>query len=168
MKHTADTVRHVILTCHSIRDARNLSHVCCDCCYGATGASLTAREAPCTYECHMRVHSKHKAPPAMIIMKGPRATTRHRLPIPVSPEPPQRYRLPISLQLCPAKLERASNALFSAPVRPRPKLNRNKCTHLATLNVLKSVNESQQSQSEGPKANACPRLGSYQTLRWFH
>ena len=28
-----------------IRDARNLSHECTDCCYCATGASLTAREA---------------------------------------------------------------------------------------------------------------------------
>jgi hypothetical protein len=45
MKHTADTLRNVILSCHSIRDARNLSHECTDCCYCATGASLTTREA---------------------------------------------------------------------------------------------------------------------------
>ena len=45
MKHTADTLRNVILSCHSIRDARNLSHECTDCCYCDTGASLTGREA---------------------------------------------------------------------------------------------------------------------------
>ena len=61
MENTADTLRNVILSRHSIRDARNLSHVCSDCCYGATGGSLTAREATCTHVCHMRVHSKHKA-----------------------------------------------------------------------------------------------------------
>jgi hypothetical protein len=65
MKHTANTLRNVILSCHSIRDARNLSRVCSDCCYGATGASLTAREATCTQVCHMRVHSKHTVPTAM-------------------------------------------------------------------------------------------------------
>jgi hypothetical protein len=79
MKHSADTLRNVILSCHSIRDAKNLSHVCSDCCYGATGASLTARGATCAYECHMRVHSKHKVHTAKIIMMGPRATTRQQL-----------------------------------------------------------------------------------------
>jgi hypothetical protein len=64
MKHTADTLRNVIFSCHSIRDARNFSHVCSDCCYGATGASVTAREAPCTHVCHMGVHSKRKVPTA--------------------------------------------------------------------------------------------------------
>ena len=49
-------------------------------CYRASRASLTAREAPCTHVCHMRVHSaKHRVPTALIIMKGPRATTHHRL-----------------------------------------------------------------------------------------
>ena len=42
MRDTADTLRNVILSCHSIRDARNLSHECTDCCYCATGACLTA------------------------------------------------------------------------------------------------------------------------------
>jgi hypothetical protein len=93
--HTADTLRNVILSCHSIRDARNLSDVHSNCCYGATGASLTAREATCTHVCHMRVYSKHKVHTAMIIMKGPRATTGHRLPTPR-----------------PAKLKRVSNAIF--------------------------------------------------------
>jgi hypothetical protein len=80
MKNTADTLRNVILSRHSIRDARNLSHVCSDCCYGATGGSLTAREATCTHVCHMRVHSKHKVPKRpKIIMMGPRATTRQQL-----------------------------------------------------------------------------------------
>jgi hypothetical protein len=79
MKHNADTLK-VILSCDSIRDARNLSHVSSDCCYRASRASLTAREAPCTHVCHMRVHSaKHRVPTALIIMKGPRATTHHRL-----------------------------------------------------------------------------------------
>ena len=78
MKHNADTLRNVILSCDSIRDARNLSHVSSDCCYRASRASLTAREAPCTHVCHMRVHSaKHRVPTALIIMKGPRATA-HR------------------------------------------------------------------------------------------
>ena len=80
MKHNADTLRNVILSCDSIRDARNLSHVSSDCCHRASRASLTAREAPCTHVCHMRVHSaKHRVPTALIIMKGPRATTHHRL-----------------------------------------------------------------------------------------
>jgi hypothetical protein len=65
-----------MLSCHSIRDARNLSQVCSNRCYGATGASLTEREATCTHVCRMRVHSKHRVPTAKIIMKGPRAT-RH-------------------------------------------------------------------------------------------
>ena len=72
MKHNADTLRNVILSCDSIRDARNLNHVSSDCCYRASRASLTAREAPCTHVCHMRVHSaKHRVPTALIIMKGP-------------------------------------------------------------------------------------------------
>ena len=72
MENTADTLRNVILSRHSIRDARNLSHVYSNCYYGATGASaLTAREATCTQVCHMRVHSKHKVPKAKIIMKDP-------------------------------------------------------------------------------------------------
>ena len=95
MKHMADTLRNVILSCHSIQDARNLSHVCSNCCYGATGASLTAREAPCTHICHLRVHSRHKVPTAKIIMKGPRATARHRMPTPRS-----------------AKLETATSKIF--------------------------------------------------------
>ena len=33
-----------------------------------------------THVREMRVHSKHKVPTAMIIMKGPRATKRQRLP----------------------------------------------------------------------------------------
>jgi len=66
------------LSCDSIRDARNVSPVPSDCCYRASRASLTAREAPCTDVCHMRVLSaKHRVPTALIIMKGPRATT-HR------------------------------------------------------------------------------------------
>jgi hypothetical protein len=103
MKHTADPLRNVILSCQSIRDARNLSHVCTNCCYGATGASLTAREATCTHVCHVRVHSKHKVPTGKIIMKGPRATTRNQL-------------LPTTRS---AKVERAISASFRATVRPR-------------------------------------------------
>jgi hypothetical protein len=97
MNHTADTLRNVILSCYSIRDARNWSHVCSDCWFGVTEASPNAREATCTHvcKCHMGVHSKYKVPTAMIIMKGPRATTRHRLSTPRS-----------------AKLEKASNARF--------------------------------------------------------
>ena len=49
MKHTAHNLRNVILCCHSIRDAGTLSRVSNDCCYRATGASLTAREATCTH-----------------------------------------------------------------------------------------------------------------------
>ena len=41
MKPTVDVMRNVILSYHSIQDARNLRHVCSDGCYGATGASLT-------------------------------------------------------------------------------------------------------------------------------
>jgi len=95
MKHMADTLSNFMLSSHSIRDARNLSHVCRNCCYGATGAFLTARKAPCTHACHMRVHSRHKVRTAKIIIKGPRATTRHRLPTPRS-----------------AKLERATSTIF--------------------------------------------------------
>jgi hypothetical protein len=112
MKHTADTLRNVILSCDSIRDARNLSHVSSDCCYRASRASLTAREATCTHVCHMRVHSKHRVPTALIIMK-------HRLPTSRS-----------------AKLERASNAMFSATVRPRS----SHAAPTAKPNVLKLVN----------------------------
>ena len=64
MRHTADTLRNVILSCHSIRDARNLSHECTDCCYCATGASLTAREATfgrCQGSCHP--HTRHVGAP---------------------------------------------------------------------------------------------------------
>jgi hypothetical protein len=49
MKPTVDVLRNVILSYHSIQDARNLRHVCSDGCYGATGASLTSREAPCSH-----------------------------------------------------------------------------------------------------------------------
>ena len=48
-KRSADTLTNVILSCHSIRDARNLSRVCCYCGYGTTGSSLTARRAACTH-----------------------------------------------------------------------------------------------------------------------
>jgi hypothetical protein len=40
---------NVILSCHSIREARNFNSVCCICCYGSTGASLTARRAACAH-----------------------------------------------------------------------------------------------------------------------
>jgi hypothetical protein len=43
----------VILSCHFvlsfIREARNFNSVCCNCCYGTTGASLTARRAACAH-----------------------------------------------------------------------------------------------------------------------
>jgi len=39
----------------------------------------TLRNVICTHVCHMRVHSKYRVPTAKIIIKGPRATTRHRL-----------------------------------------------------------------------------------------
>ena len=32
-----------------IREARNFNSVCCNCCYGTTGASLTARRAACAH-----------------------------------------------------------------------------------------------------------------------
>ena len=53
---------NVILSCHSIREARNFNSVCCNCCYETTGASLTARRAAYTHLCHMRVHSRQKVP----------------------------------------------------------------------------------------------------------
>ena len=44
---------NVILSCHFvlsfIREARNFNSVCCNCCYGTTGASLTARRAACAH-----------------------------------------------------------------------------------------------------------------------
>jgi hypothetical protein len=46
------------------------------------GSSNFAERDVGSYMGHMRVHSKHRVPTALIIMKGPRATTRHRLPTP--------------------------------------------------------------------------------------
>ena len=71
MRHTVDTLRNVILSCHSIRDARNLSHECTDCCYCATGASLTAREATfgrCQGSCHP--HTRYVGAPCTDARNG--------------------------------------------------------------------------------------------------
>jgi hypothetical protein len=48
-KLSADTLSNIILSCHSVRDARNLSRVCCNCGKGTRGASLTARRTACTH-----------------------------------------------------------------------------------------------------------------------
>jgi hypothetical protein len=69
-KRSADTLTNVILSCHSIRDARNLSRVCCYCGYVTTGSSLTARRAACTLMSHLRAfqtqgarcHENHAGP----------------------------------------------------------------------------------------------------------
>ena len=62
---------NVILSCHSIREARNFNSVCCICCYGSTGASLTARRAACAHtyvtcgcipDTRCRGHENHAGP----------------------------------------------------------------------------------------------------------
>ena len=78
MKHTADTLRNVILSCHSIRDARNLSHVCSECCFERSTESQgplrpQGREARCTHVCHMRVYSKHKGAQTHDNHEGPQS-----------------------------------------------------------------------------------------------
>jgi hypothetical protein len=54
-KHAADTLRNVFSSCHSVRDTRNLSHVC----YGVTGASLTARSSGEAESAHVNKKTVH-------------------------------------------------------------------------------------------------------------
>ena len=60
-KHTADTLRNGISSCYSIPDARNLSHVCSERCYGATGDSLNAREGKQRCGCKRTCKSSESA-----------------------------------------------------------------------------------------------------------
>ena len=123
-----ETLSRYILSCHSIRDARNLSRVCCYCGYVTTGSSL---RAACTLVSHSRAfqtqgarcHENHAGPQrdsrsctshaaasdagllpctSQSQCEGPRANASHRLPTP----------------RC-AKIENTSCAIFRATVQPR-------------------------------------------------